>query len=172
MSALPEPLARRNRGFLGSNSSALPPRDDQDRRQLRYELDLNSWNLRIWGVAASGFLTDSYNLFSTNVILASIAFVYWPSHGSRWQGLLINFFTLLGSVIGQLLFGFLADFYGRTRLYGIELVLVIVSTIGVATSSYGFDDMSFLGLFIWWRFVMGIGQPALQHTCSVPKAQN
>ncbi|KAF4813875.1 Repressible high-affinity phosphate permease [Colletotrichum siamense] len=157
MSALPDPLARRNRGFLGSDSSALPPRDDQDRRQLRYELDLNSWNLRIWGVAASGFLTDSYNLFSTNVILASIAFVYWPSHGSRWQGLLINFFTLLGSVIGQLLFGFLADFYGRTRLYGIELVLVIVSTIGVATSSYGFDDMSFLGLFIWWRFVMGIG---------------
>lgn len=52
-------------------------------------------------------------------------------------------------MIGQLLFGFLADFYGRTRLYGIELVLVIVSTIGVATSSYGFDDMSFLGLFIW-----------------------
>lgn len=31
----------------------------QDRRQLRYELDLNSWNLRIWMVAASGFLTDS-----------------------------------------------------------------------------------------------------------------
>lgn len=31
----------------------------QDRQQLRYELDLNSWNLRIWGVAASGFLTDS-----------------------------------------------------------------------------------------------------------------
>lgn len=54
-------------------------------------------------------------------------------------------------------FGFLADYYGRTRLYGIELVLVIVSTIGVATSSHGYNDMSFLGLFIWWRFVMGIG---------------
>ncbi|KAK1974755.1 phosphate transporter [Colletotrichum cereale] len=157
MSALPDPLVRRNRGFLGSDSSALSARDRQDRDQLRYELDLNSWNLRIWGVAASGFLTDSYNLFSTNVILASIAFVYWPSPDARWHGLLINFFTLLGSVIGQLLFGFLADFYGRTRLYGIELVLVIVSTIGVATSSYGFDDMSFLGLFTWWRFVMGIG---------------
>jgi PHS family inorganic phosphate transporter-like MFS transporter len=31
----------------------------QDRHQLRYELDLNAWNFRIWGVAASGFLTDS-----------------------------------------------------------------------------------------------------------------
>ncbi|SPN97811.1 related to high-affinity phosphate permease, phosphate-repressible [Cephalotrichum gorgonifer] len=148
-----------------------------DRRQLRYELDLNSWNLRIWGVAASGFLTDSfvltpiisgvtgglapancapYNLFSTNVILASIAFVYWPD-GGRWHGLVINLCTLVGSVIGQLLFGFLADYYGRTRLYGIELILVIVSTIGVATSSYGYQDLSFLALFCWWRFVMGVG---------------
>lgn len=56
-----------------------------------------------------------------------------------------------------MLFGYLADRFGRTRLYGIELVLVIVSTIGVATSSHGYGDISFLGLFIWWRFVMGIG---------------
>ncbi|KAG6067444.1 hypothetical protein E4U33_005275 [Claviceps sp. LM78 group G4] len=150
------PVHRKNRGFLASDSSALPPQDQEDRKQLRYELDLNSWNFRIWVVAASGFLTDSYNLFSTNVILASIAFVYYP-HGEPWPSLLINVFTLLGSVIGQLLFGFLADYYGRTRLYGIELVLVIVSTIGVATSSRGVGDLSFLGLFIWWRFVMGIG---------------
>ncbi|KAL7942347.1 major facilitator superfamily domain-containing protein [Trichoderma barbatum] len=147
---------RRNRGFLGADSSALSSQDVQDRHQLRYELDLNSWNLRIWGVAASGFLTDSYNLFSTNVILASVAFVYWP-HGTEWTSLLINFFTLFGSIVGQVLFGYLADRFGRTRLYGIELVLVIVSTIGVATSSHGYGDMSFLGLFIWWRFVMGIG---------------
>ncbi|KAG6230322.1 hypothetical protein E4U26_008019 [Claviceps purpurea] len=150
------PVHRKNRGFLASDSSALPPQDQEDRKQLRYELDLNSWNFRIWVVAASGFLTDSYNLFSTNVILASVAFVYYPN-GEPWPSLLINVFTLLGSVIGQLLFGFLADYYGRTRLYGIELVLVIVSTIGVATSSRGVGDLSFLGLFIWWRFVMGIG---------------
>ncbi|KAM0259562.1 hypothetical protein ACHAQJ_003288 [Trichoderma viride] len=147
---------RRNRGFLGFDSSALSAQDKEDRHQLRYELDLNSWNFRIWGVAASGFLTDSYNLFSTNVILASVAFVYWP-HGGEWTSLLINFFTLLGSIVGQVLFGYLADRFGRTRLYGIELVLVIVSTIGVATSSHGYGDISFIGLFIWWRFVMGIG---------------
>lgn len=74
--------------------------------------------------------------------------MYWPD-GGRWHGLIINLCTLIGSVIGQFLFGFLADYYGRTRLYGIELVLVIVSTIGVATSSYGYQDMSFLALFSW-----------------------
>ena len=56
---------------------------------------------------------------------------------------------LASSVIGQLLFGYLADRYGRTRLYGIELVLVIVSTIGVATTSSGYGDISFLALFTW-----------------------
>lgn len=87
-------------------------------------------------------------MFSTNVIFASIAFVYWPD-GGGWHGLVINLCTLVGSVIGQLIFGFLADYYGRARLYGIELILVIVSTIGVATSSYGYQDMSFLALFSW-----------------------
>lgn len=52
-------------------------------------------------------------------------------------------------MVGQFLFGFLADYYGRTRLYGIELILVIISTIGVATSSYGYQDLSFLALFSW-----------------------
>ncbi|KAL2137092.1 hypothetical protein VTI74DRAFT_9698 [Chaetomium olivicolor] len=151
----PDPEKKRNRGYLGYDSSALSPRDRQDRQQLRYELDLNSWNLRIWGVAASGFLTDSYNLFATNVILSTVSFVYFPH--DRWCGLVINLFTLLGSVTGQLLFGYLADRYGRTRLYGIELVLVIVSTIGVATTSNGYGDISFLALFTWWRFVMGVG---------------
>ncbi|KAK3299084.1 major facilitator superfamily domain-containing protein [Chaetomium fimeti] len=151
----PHPEKTRNRGYLGHDSSALPPRDSQDRQQLRYELDLNSWNLRIWGVAASGFLTDSYNLFATNVILSTVSFVYFPH--DKWRGLIINLFTLSGSVFGQLLFGYLADKYGRTRLYGIELVLVIVSTIGVATTSNGYGDISFLALFTWWRFVMGIG---------------
>lgn len=59
-----------------------------------------------------------------------------------------------------MLFGYLADRYGRTRLYGIELVLVIVSTIGVATSSYGYNDMSFIALFTW---VSGFGL-APRHT--------
>jgi PHS family inorganic phosphate transporter-like MFS transporter len=59
----------------------------------------------------------------------------------------------VSSVLGQLLFGYLADRYGRTRLYGIELVLVIVSTIGVATTSNGYGDISFLALFTWvWSY--------------------
>lgn len=91
-----------------------------------------------------------YNLFSSNVISGTLAFVYFPHN--QYFSLVINLSTLLGSVFGQFLFGFLADRYGRTRLYGIELALVIISTIGVATASTGFDgNMSFLALFSFVR---------------------
>jgi len=146
---------RKNRGFLGHDSSALSQEEDVDRQQLRFGINLNAWNLRIWAVAASGFLTGSYNLFATNVVYASIAFVYFPN--DRWPGLLMNATTLLGSIIGQVVFGFLGDLYGRTNLYGVELVIVVVSTLGLAFSGTGYQSMSFLGLFTFWRFVTGVG---------------
>lgn len=127
----------------------------QDRQQLRSEIDLNSWNFRLWAVAASGFLTGSYNLFATNVVYSSIAFVYFPN--DRWPSILLNGCTLFGSIVGQVIFGFLADFFGRTRLYGIELVIVIISTLGLAFSSTGYTSMSFLAIFTCWRFLTGVG---------------
>jgi PHS family inorganic phosphate transporter-like MFS transporter len=120
-------------------------------------IDLGNFNLRVWAVAASGFFTDSYNLFSTNVILPSLAFVYWTEDVHTWRETVINAMTLLGSIFGMILFGYLADKYGRTRLYGVELVIVVFSTIGVASSSAGFNDMNVLGWLCAWRFVMGVG---------------
>jgi PHS family inorganic phosphate transporter-like MFS transporter len=119
---------------------------------------MNSFNWRVFAVAASGFFTDSYNLFATNVILPSIAFVYWQDDTNAWRETLINGMTLSGSILGQILFGYLADRYGRTRLYGIELVIVIFSTIGVASSTSGVGkDMAVLGWLSSWRFLMGVG---------------
>ncbi|KAI9695064.1 MAG: hypothetical protein M1820_008957 [Bogoriella megaspora] len=109
-------------------------------------------------VATSGFFTDSYNLFATNVILPSLAYVYWPDEINGNHEITINALTLGGSAVGQLLFGILADVFGRTRLYGIELVIVIVSTVGIAISSSGVGkSMNMYALVCVWRFVMGVG---------------
>lgn len=109
-------------------------------------------------VAASGFLTDSYNLFATNVILPSLGYVYWPGVTDSKPELKINGATLGGSVIGMLLFGYLADRYGRRKLYGIELIIVIFGTIGVVQASAGYDgSMDIMGWLIFWRFFMGVG---------------
>lgn len=66
--------------------------------------------------------------------------------------------TLAGSLVGQVLFEILADKFGRRRLYGLELVIVILGTLGMAQTSSGmFGSMNILGWIIVWRFFIGIG---------------
>lgn len=89
--------------------------------------------------------------------MPSLAYVYWPNATSS-QETLINSVTLGGSICGQILFGFLADRYGRTRLYGIELVIVIVATIVLSLGSSGVgNSISMLGLVVACRFTVGVG---------------
>jgi PHS family inorganic phosphate transporter-like MFS transporter len=109
-------------------------------------------------VSAWGFFTDSYALFATNVILPSLAYIYWPHTTSNNPELVINCVTLAGSLCGQLLFGILADKFGRRRLYGLELVLVIFATLGMAQASTGVNgSMDIMGWIIFWRFSIGVG---------------
>ncbi|KAI8836395.1 major facilitator superfamily domain-containing protein [Chytriomyces cf. hyalinus JEL632] len=65
--------------------------------------------------------------------------------------------TSWGNLVGQLGFGYLGDRLGRKRIYGVELVIMCVCTIGSALSSslvQGFSVLVVLGL---WRFCLGIG---------------
>lgn len=48
--------------------------------------------------------------------------------------------------------------YGRTRLYGIELGIVIFSTICVSASSQGFaNSIHIVPWLACMRFIMGVG---------------
>ncbi|KAG6871617.1 hypothetical protein C0995_002344 [Termitomyces sp. Mi166 len=72
------------------------------------------------------------------------------------QELGIKVATPIGNLVGQLLFGWLADVVGRKRMYGIELMIIIIATFGQAVSGGG-HAVSILGVLIVWRFLMGIG---------------
>jgi len=61
-----------------------------------------------------------------------------------------------GTIIGQLGFGYLADVVGRKRMYGLELIIIIFATLAQALSSSSIS-VSFVGLIIFWRVVMGVG---------------
>ena len=61
--------------------------------------------------------------------------------------------TPIGTLVGQLLFGWLADVYGRKRMYGIELMIIIVGTLAQAVSGSG-PALTLLGVLIMWRFIM------------------
>jgi PHS family inorganic phosphate transporter-like MFS transporter len=90
--------------------------------------------------------------------LPMIAYVYWPNDVSSKRSTYINIATLAGTFLGQIMFGFLADKHGRKKMYGIELVLLIASTLGVVMSSTGIhNSMDIFAWLIWWRIITGIG---------------
>jgi MFS transporter, PHS family, inorganic phosphate transporter len=62
----------------------------------------------------------------------------------------------VGTLCGQLLFGWLADLVGRKRMYGVELCIIIVATFGQAISGQA-HAVSIIGVLIVWRFLQGIG---------------
>ena len=74
--------------------------------------------------------------------------------------------TLSGAAIGMVSAGILADLYGRKKLYGFELALLIVSTLGLVQASEGFRSqrpdgsaeytMDIYSWLAWWRFWQGI----------------
>jgi PHS family inorganic phosphate transporter-like MFS transporter len=92
------------------------------------------------------------------MVLPMLEIVYWqnslpPSHETA-----INLATLVGTIIGQLTFGLLADRYGRKKMYGFELLIVIVATVGLALCSVGISGS--INVFAWvicWRLLMGVG---------------
>ncbi|CAG8490961.1 29942_t:CDS:2 [Gigaspora margarita] len=62
----------------------------------------------------------------------------------------------LGTLIGQLVFGWCADHYGRKKMYGLELSLMIASTLGSALCANSFA-ISLWGSLMFWRLILGVG---------------
>lgn len=71
--------------------------------------------------------------------------------------------TISTTTLGMLIFGHLADRLGRKRLYGIELCIIILGTIGMIQSSDGYsksDENHSLNVYAAvasWRGLQGLG---------------
>ncbi|OCF55548.1 phosphate:H+ symporter [Kwoniella mangroviensis CBS 10435] len=108
-------------------------------------------------VAGVGFFTDAYDIFSISIAATMIGYVY--HHGgsnTTNQDLGIKVAHSIGTFFGQLLFGWLADHVGRKRMYGIELMIIIVGTLGQAVAGHA-AGINIYGVMIMWRFIMGMG---------------
>jgi PHS family inorganic phosphate transporter-like MFS transporter len=122
---------------------------------------------QIWVVvvAGVGFLTDAFDIFALNVVTPMLGYVYWPDHREngvpevpKAVGTAMLCATLAGTMVGQVAFGFAADVLGRRKMYGLELVIVIVGTMLMILSSNGEkNSMAIGGWLITWRVVMGLG---------------
>ncbi|CAO3637770.1 unnamed protein product [Cunninghamella echinulata] len=117
------------------------------------------FHVRACIVSGIGFFTDAYDIFAINLVTAMIGYVYWPENNNTTPAnvdSLIKVSCSIGTVIGQLAFGYLADRLGRKRMYGIELMIIIVGTVG-QTLVGNSPACSFWGVIVFWRVIVGIG---------------
>ncbi|KAI0749613.1 phosphate transporter [Daedaleopsis nitida] len=135
---------------------------DEKRRAALAEIDSAkfSWfHVKVVMVAGVGFFTDAYDIFAINIASTMLGYVYGAPGAQKLssnQDLGIKVATPVGTLVGQLLFGWLADIVGRKRMYGIELILIIIATFGQALSGQG-HAVSIIGVLVVWRFIMGVG---------------
>jgi PHS family inorganic phosphate transporter-like MFS transporter len=112
---------------------------------------LNMGHLRIWFTSGMGFFTDAYDLFIIGIVLILLTGPFATAfHLNIVQSALIGTSALAAAIIGQLLFGRLADIFGRKKVYGIEATILAIGAILSAFSP------SFIFLFLS-RFLLGIG---------------
>ncbi|BGP55672.1 hypothetical protein JCM8202_003838 [Rhodotorula sphaerocarpa] len=147
-----------------SNASLHAPVDLNARRRAALaEIDnakFGWYHVRACATAGVGFFTDAYDIFAINLAAGMIGYVYnMDSHKGALtpnQDLGLKISTPVGTLVGQLLFGYLADVVGRKKMYGFELIIIIVATLGQAVSGQA-PAISIIGVLIMWRFIMGIG---------------
>jgi len=152
-----------NAAFHNFHNDFAHIKDPNERRRLALaEIDkapFGWYHVRAILVAGTGFFTDSYDIFCVSLLTIMLGIVY--KHDNKGvlttqQDTAIKLSTSAGTVIGQVGFGALADVVGRKKMYGLELILIIVATLAQSLVGPG-PGVSVVGLIIFWRVLMGIG---------------
>jgi PHS family inorganic phosphate transporter-like MFS transporter len=153
-----------NAAFHNFHNDFAHVRDPNERRRLALaEIDkapFGWYHIRACVVAGVGFFTDSYDIFVVSLLSTMVGIVYFHDKKGvtpTTSDTAIKVSTSAGTVIGQFGFGALADIVGRKRMYGLELLVIIVATLAQSLSGPG-PSTSIVGLLIFWRVIMGIGK--------------
>lgn len=110
-------------------------------------------------LAGAGFLADAYDLFVINLVLRLLKDDY-PEYALNGQRQFLEgsvaAAALIGSVIGQVVAGSMADIIGRKKIFVATAVLITLGSLGSAICV----DTSALSVYIqisFWRFFLGLG---------------
>jgi MFS transporter, PHS family, inorganic phosphate transporter len=149
-----------NNAFHNFHNDFVNIQDPNERRRLALaQIDkapFGWYHIRACVVAGVGFFTDSYDIFAVSLVTIMLGIVYSNGVLLTSQDTAIKVATSAGTVIGQLGFGALADILGRKKMYGLELILIIIATLAQALCGPS-PSTEIVGLIIFWRVLMGIG---------------
>ncbi|MFS8001186.1 putative ABC-type phosphate transporter [Helianthus anomalus] len=115
-------------------------------------------------IAGMGFFTDAYDLFCISTVSKLLGRLYYPYHHAsgepgklptRVNNAVIGV-ALVGTLTGQLVFGWLGDKLGRKKVYGITLLLMTLCAI-CSGLSFGYSPKAVIGTLCFFRFWLGFG---------------
>ncbi|KAH8727003.1 major facilitator superfamily domain-containing protein [Phaeosphaeriaceae sp. PMI808] len=139
--------------------------DPNERRRMALaEVDkapFGWYHVRLAVVTGIGFFTDAYSLFAINLAVILLGIVYWQDdqhHGvmPHKADTSIKVATSIGAIFGQCIFGYLGDYLGRKKMYGVELMIIISTTLAQSLCGES-TTLSVVGVLIFYRVIMGIG---------------
>ncbi|OAY84553.1 probable inorganic phosphate transporter 1-7 [Ananas comosus] len=114
-------------------------------------------------IAGMGFFTDAYDLFCISLVTKLIGRVYYYVPGSPSPGNLpprvssaVNGVAFVGTLSGQLFFGWLGDKLGRKSVYGMTLLLMILCS-AASGLSFGRSPSTVMSTLCFFRFWLGFG---------------
>lgn len=112
--------------------------------------------IQVLATAAVGVFTDGYGLGVANIALAILGHLY-PSQMTMGDQSFIVSFTLVGVVLGQLIFGFAADQLGRRTCAVATSLLMCIGTLLCASVTVSSTSGSLVAQLASARFLLGVG---------------
>ncbi|KAL1841875.1 hypothetical protein VTJ49DRAFT_6474 [Mycothermus thermophilus] len=94
-------------------------------------------------------------------VIGSVVTILAIQYGDVWNSSnakqVMGSIAFAGTVVGQLVFGYLSDKWSRTDSLILSTIILLVSTILTAGSYYHNDAIGMFSVLITWRFFVGIG---------------
>ncbi|XP_060177799.1 low affinity inorganic phosphate transporter 4 isoform X3 [Lycium barbarum] len=114
-------------------------------------------------IAGMGFFTDAYDLFCITTVSKLLGRLYYYDPTTHAPGKLphlanncVSGVALVGTLSGQLVFGWLGDKLGRKKVYGLTLILMVICALSSGLS-FGYDGKVVIGTLCFFRFWLGFG---------------
>ncbi|KAI3881609.1 hypothetical protein MKW92_000527 [Papaver armeniacum] len=114
-------------------------------------------------IAGMGFFTDAYDLFCISLVTKLLGRIYYTVEGAPKPGSLppnvaaaVNGVALVGTLAGQLFFGWLGDRMGRKRVYGLTLLIMVLCSVASGLS-LGNQPKAVMATLCFFRFWLGFG---------------
>ncbi|KAH0664557.1 hypothetical protein KY284_029488 [Solanum tuberosum] len=114
-------------------------------------------------IAGMGFFTDAYDLFCITTVSKLLGRLYYYDPATHAPGKLphsvnnwVTGVALVGTLTGQLVFGWLGDKLGRKKVYGLTLILMVICAL-CSGLSLGYSRKVVIGTLCFFRFWLGFG---------------